>query len=119
MVFHVEEHFKSRRVAKIDIPQKSLDAMSPHLRELLQSANTDHVLKGGTGQYDFLISRLTQELNDQTNERSRGLIQAAIERLEALKEIDPIRVDTRNELRSFFLDALGMDTLDPKGPMEL
>ena len=93
--------------------------MNPYLEELLASANTDHVLQGGTGEFDALQQKLLESLLVPANAPFAPHIAAALEKLELSKLIAPVQVKTRDELRTFFKGALGEELLDPRGPMEL
>lgn len=107
-----------RRPVDAEEQQKSI-TMNPHLVELLSSADTDHLLEGGTGDFDFLITRLRQELADPKNTLFQSQIRRAIKRCEVYRRIDPVRVAVRNGLRGSFAEFGYDDILEPRGPMEL
>jgi len=93
--------------------------MDPYLAELLQSANTDHVLQRGTGMHSQLIRSLAAHALDPKNAPHLGKILDAIERLELAIRMDPIRVGTRVGLREVLGNGLGDWVLGARGPMEL
>ena len=80
--------------------------MDPHLAELLASANADHVFERGTGNFDLLIDSLTHSLREPKNAPFYSQILAAIQRLQSMKEIDPVRANTRKEMRKHVIEVL-------------
>ncbi len=91
--------------------------MDPHLKEVLDSATSDHVFDRGTGMYEMLITSLEHHLKNPKNAPFVSKILNALVELRDRVKIDPLRAKTRRELRK--VDPLLNDILGPRGPMEL
>lgn len=93
--------------------------MDNHLAEMLSSAGTDHVLAGGTGNFDFLIQRLTESLDDPNNAPFADRIHASISLLELQKSTAPKKIEIRQGVRDVLGPLLSDFVMNEKGPMEL